>query len=161
MATASDTHLIAAKLNTENLVIYKDYNSVEEFLRNDTVRIPLHATTIEDPLSVVDLNYDVDGLCVELLSVEAVKQGIHFLFLPMLEIHNLRNHFFLLRKHVDRTLYSKAGLEVLKNCCGTVIAHINGGYYLNLTAIPKDSRKPASLLSVKADYQRAALEATQ
>lgn len=70
----------------------------------------------------------------------------------------MKNHFFLLRKHVDRQAYSTRGLEVLKHCCGTVIAYVDGGYFLNLTAVPKDPKRPASSLSSKDSYTTAALE---
>lgn len=55
--------------NYITLTQYNDFDTVEEFLQNEHILIPLHASTIQNPLSVLNFSYDVDGLCVELQSV--------------------------------------------------------------------------------------------
>lgn len=136
-------HILADIENNENLAtFYSSSESVKDFLHSSDVRIPLHAAKVLDPSQYMDYNFDIDGIVVELQSVTAIKSGLAYLFLPDVRKERLKNHYFLYRKHVNMQQYSKKGLHVLKSCCGVVLGHMDGGYFLNLTAMAKDIKNP-------------------
>lgn len=60
---------------------------------------------------------------------------------------------------MDRDKYSTRGLEALQNCCGFVMAHIDGGYYLNLTAMPANTDRIDNKLLNSHGYAKIATEA--
>lgn len=55
--------------------------------------------------------------------------------------------------------FSIRWLEAGKNCCGNVIGHVDGGYFLNLKAMPADSENPRHPLESSSDYRKIATEA--
>lgn len=163
MAAEVDTEtaefLSAAIENTENLLsVCGSFQNLEEFLKSSEVRIPLHAVKIAQPELQLNYDFDIDGVLLELKSVTAIKKGLAYLFLP--EKHRLvKDHFFLYRKHVDLPKLSKKGFQALKNICGVVISHLDGGYFLNLTAMPKDPLNPSPSLLSKGRFREISMEA--
>lgn len=95
---------------------------------------------------------------VELRSIKAIKQGLEFLFLPRVQ-NKLKEHFFLFRKYLDSPKLSKKGFQAVRNCWGVTIGHLSGGYFVNLTAMPKDSENPSPSLLAKYRYREVAMEA--
>lgn len=152
------SHIVTSIENMQNLQAAWDgtTNRVEEFLLSDT-HIPLHASSISMSRLFVDYNFDIDGIVIELNELTAIKSGVNYIFLP--ERLKVRNHYFLLRKYVDLAAFSAKGRKALQNCCGIVLSHLDGGLYLNLTALPKDKAKPSAVLELKSHYMNIATEA--
>lgn len=101
MATEMAEHVLAAADNTDNIVsACQSFPTVEEFLKSSEVRILLHAAKVSEPEKHLQYNFDIDGILVELTAVTVIKKGISYLFLPEKQ-RQVKDHFFLYRKHVD------------------------------------------------------------
>lgn len=155
-------HMAAGTVNHDNLhYAYSQCQDIGNFLTDPNLRVPLHASRISDPAENLKLSFDLDGVFCELESIKAIKSGLHFLFLSPRISRTLENHYVIVRKHVDTTLYSTKGWASLQHCCGLVIGHVDPGYFLNLTAFPKDPQNPDPGLFTKEGFLRVAKEALQ
>lgn len=154
--------MAAGTVNHDNLhYAYSQCQDIANFLTDPNLRVPLHASRISDPAENLKLTFDLDGFFCELESIKAIKIGLHFLFLSPRISRTLENQYVIVRKHVDTTLYSTKGWASLQHCCGLVIGHVDGGYFLNLTAFPKDPQNPHPDLLTKEGFLRVAKEALQ
>lgn len=144
--------------NSVNLEIpYKKQESVEGFLLSEDVRIPLHSCSIKDPDSHLLYNYDLDGIVIQLKSVMAIYRGLHYLKLPDISHGDLVLHYQFLKKHVNFAEYSTRGVKAFQHCFGRTIAIMDDGYFLNLTALPKDKGNPSVLLEEYGSYKDIAV----
>ncbi|CAL8283106.1 unnamed protein product [Lota lota] len=109
VAETVPTEVEVAADNTDNLLsVYDTFESVEDFLYCDDVRIAVHPCVIDNPHNSLDFAYDTDGIVVECLKLMAIKKGIHFLRLPEFFGHMLDLHFVLQMldsavRHANRT----------------------------------------------------------
>lgn len=145
--------------NDENVLRpYLDCGTIEEFLTSTTVKVHMHPTVVPKPLENLNFSSDVDGLVIELQELPALLQGIHFLFLPRKQL-KCKDFFIFMKKHINLTTLKSNSLKAIRNIQGIVIALVDGGYYLNLTAYPKNLDKPEHKLLDKKEYQKLAITA--
>jgi len=121
--------------------IYGSYSSIPEFL-SDEVVIPVHATTVEDPKLYLDFAYDIDGIVIEVGSLQAIKARIPYLKMPEFCPYHLHGQFSYLKKHIKLTSLSSVAYKCVQLIRGVTIAHVGDGYFLDLSFLPKDLKNP-------------------
>ena len=66
--------------------------SIGDFLSKED---PIH---LNNPAKAVTLDYDIDGIVIELAALAGVKAGVHRLHLPKFQVKDLGCRFLRLRK---------------------------------------------------------------
>ncbi|XP_016522427.1 uncharacterized protein LOC107834929 isoform X2 [Poecilia formosa] len=136
-------------LNTESLSSsVSQFSSLSSFLEAD-LSILFHSTYVSEPEQCLKFRYDIDGLVVELERATALFSPIHYLLLPNLQVHMLQDSYVFIKKHVDLSQCTPAGLTALKNRCGHTIGYVDGGYHLSIIYTPKCLKEPDSRLLKK------------
>jgi len=96
----SSSFVDVATVNTEYLVEERrKHATTKEFLHFE-VHIPFHSCKIDAPLLHTNQVFDIDGVVLEIDQLKAIRGRLHYLFLPKLEAHMMKNHYFILRKHL-------------------------------------------------------------
>ena len=109
----------------------KSYSCMEDFLSAEDLRLVFQSSLVDQPESIFQYDFDIDGLVVEFIKVTAIKQGLHSLFLPLSEERNaVEPHYLVLKKHIPLREYSDEGLKAVRNCVGMKLAHVDGGCHL-------------------------------
>lgn len=76
--------LEATKDNSATLLgIFQSCNDVQDFLTDENIRIPLHATAVTEPDESLEFTFDFDGVVIEVTSLAAVKLRVHYLNLSL------------------------------------------------------------------------------
>ena len=88
---------------------------------------PVQLPTRRDRLAT---GHDVDGVVMELSYLAGIQAGVHYLNLQRVYAAGLRRMFPLLKKHIDLTKCSDAGLQALRLVLGHKLADVDGGYFL-------------------------------
>lgn len=128
----------ACRENTGNLLSAIDrFETVEEFLRDEDVRIPLFPTTVDDSSEDLTYSYDFDGIVVRMSNLAYINAPIHYLFVGKLDVSKLQNHWHILKKHMNLTLYTANGISALLKTTGVVLGFVDGGYFLNVSCRAK------------------------
>lgn len=126
---------VAAEQNTRGLLkAFHESLGAGPFLRDDDIHIPLFTSVLDRAREEVKYSFDFDGVVILVSDVE-----LHYLFLGKLDGKMVSSHWHLLKKHLDLQQYSADGVSVLHKSMGTVLALVDGGYFLNLTCIPANS----------------------
>jgi len=68
--------------------------------------------------------------------VSYITAGIHYLAVGQVDGSKVSNHWNPLKKHLNLQRYSVDGIGALRKSVGTVLAFVDGGYFLNLTCVP-------------------------
>lgn len=79
---------------------------------------------------------------IQLNDLSCLKAGLHYLFVRKVDPGKITNHWHILKKHVDLTRYSAAGVQALNRSMGTVLAFVDGGYFLNISCVPANPNHP-------------------
>ncbi|CAJ1059928.1 hypothetical protein ROHU_001960 [Xyrichtys novacula] len=87
---------------------------------------------------LLDTSYDMDRVVVELKDVGGLKLYLPLLTLPPPSPQTLRPHFHLLKKHVSLAGKGTHWVTALQQAHGVCMGMLSGGYYLNLTLMPKE-----------------------
>ncbi|XDV29071.1 hypothetical protein PO909_032246 [Leuciscus waleckii] len=128
---------VASRENTKGLLTsYFSFRHTEEFLRNDSVQVPLFASIVDDASESLYYSYDFDRIVVQLVDVSYITAGLHYLFVGKVDGSKVCNHWHLIKKHLDLQHYSADGVSALRKSVGIVLAFVDGGYFLNLTCVP-------------------------
>lgn len=123
--------------NTKGLMSsYFRFRTTEQFLRDESVYVPLFPTVADDAAESLQYSYDFDGIVVHLADVSCVTAGIHYLFARKVDGSKVCNHWHILKKHLYLKKYSADGISALRKSVGVVLGYIDGGYFLNLTCVP-------------------------
>ncbi|KAK2885211.1 hypothetical protein Q8A67_016048 [Cirrhinus molitorella] len=131
-----DTFFGANDENTKNLLeAYYSHNDVPHFLNDPDIRIPLFPTTVVQPHSNLNYNYDIDGIVIELKDLTALKANLHYLFVGKVLANQLQVHWPTLRKHLVLSEYDATGLSALTRTFGHTLGFVDGGYQLHLTCM--------------------------
>ncbi|CAM4673911.1 unnamed protein product [Leuciscus chuanchicus] len=113
-----------------------DCRHTVEFLRDDSVQVPLFASIVDDASESLYYSYDFDGIVVQLAYVSYITAGLHYLFVGKVDGSKVCNHWHLIKKHLDLQHYSADGVSALRKSVGIVLAFVDGGYFLILTCVP-------------------------
>lgn len=111
--------------------------SVEDFLLDPNIFIPLQATTVEDPTRLVRSKFDYDGVVVELKNLKGLHIPFSRLNMARFKMHQLKNSWHTIKKHFDLSKVSVEGLKVLRKVRGFDFAYLDGGFKLEAIVIPK------------------------
>lgn len=72
---------VASRENTKGLMTSCfSFRHTEEFLRDDSVQVPLFASIVDDASESLHYSYDFDGIVVHLADVSYITAGLHYLF---------------------------------------------------------------------------------
>ncbi|CAM4549396.1 unnamed protein product [Leuciscus chuanchicus] len=118
---------------------------VSEFLSTDSPPIPIFATVLDKACEVVRYSYDFDGVVIHLEDMSCLKAGLHYLFVGKVDPSKVINHSHILRKHVDLTAYTAEGVMSFRRSMGSVLAYVDGGYFLNISCVPVDPNNTAPM----------------
>ncbi len=94
----------ACSENTKNLLnTFYSLNTVEAFLRDEDVHIPLFPTTVTQAKDTINYDYDTDGVVIELKYLMAIKAHLHYLLVgkvvgPTLQTQGRTGHLDVLEK---------------------------------------------------------------
>ncbi len=108
------------------------------------VHVVFKNTVIANPHEELEIRFDVHGLCVQLDALQHILTPIHYLNFQTPSPVTVIKHFQFLNKHFNLNALSASGLASLKECRGTYIAVADGGYFVNLTVLPRDMVSPKS-----------------
>ncbi|MGL5591361.1 MAG: hypothetical protein ACRDCF_01340 [Mycoplasmoidaceae bacterium] len=129
--------------NTKNLLDnFFAHRFVEGFLRDEDLNVPLFPTTVQQANHAVDLQYDLDGIVVQLRNLAALKQRLHYLFVGKISGPNLQHHWPILKKHLQLEKYNSAGISALTKTFGSVLAFVDSGHFLNVSVVSGDHTNP-------------------
>ncbi|MGL5596829.1 MAG: hypothetical protein ACRDDA_01630 [Aeromonas sp.] len=127
------------QMNTTSLLsALERRDNTDAFLQDDTA-IPFHSSSVDVPLLY---DCDIDGLVIQLTKLVGLKAGLHYIYLPRFEHHHLCAHWPILKKHMPLQNCSVKGLDAVRCSQGVTLAHVDGGYFLNLTVMPSDMKQP-------------------
>lgn len=84
------------------------------------IHLSFHSTYVNNPEVDLKFTYDIDGLVLELRSAQGLQSNLHYL----LQIHQLKDSWYFLKKHLDLSQSSPNGLKAWKNSVGFNIAHV-------------------------------------
>ena len=131
--------LLEASADNAEVVLeaFESNSDFETFLNDEDLRMPLFPTQYEWEDEMLDTKYDIDGLFIEMNALKGIKTHIAYITLPPAHTNTMKNHFHMLKKHVDLQKYSSATRKALKNVHGSCIAQTTEGYFVNLTVVPK------------------------
>lgn len=122
--------------------VFTRVTSLDDFLSRDE-RMPFHPVTLDDPAREINIDFDFDGIMIEVSSLAGVKVGIHRLRLPEFRTSDLRNHFPQLRKHI---LFEGIGDQAFKALAsgvqGVTLATADGQLDIMLSTVPRDLKRP-------------------
>ncbi|KAL1254872.1 hypothetical protein QQF64_012933 [Cirrhinus molitorella] len=122
-----------AEKNTRNLMdAFYHYNFTEDFLKDKDLNIPLFPTTIQQAPSAVNLNYDLDGIVMQINDLAGLKQRLHYLFVGKVCGASLQQHWPILKKHLQLNKYNTAAMSNL-----FTTAFIDGGLFHNLSIMTR------------------------
>lgn len=153
-----DFESAATENNDMLLTAYQQYASIEDFLHADLV-IPMHSMCIEDPREVSCLEFDLDGLVIELDHLSGVVARIHYLRLPVYNSSNVKPNWPRLNKHFRTMGLDPKVLEFLKCAHGVTLAKVDGGYFLNVTFVPHSVREANPAMETAAFAKVRTIEA--
>ncbi|XP_025760147.1 uncharacterized protein LOC112844734 [Oreochromis niloticus] len=88
--------------------------SVEDFLLDPNIFIPLQATTVEESMKLVWSIFDYDGVVVELKNLKGLHIPFSRLNMAPFKMHQLKNSWHTIKKHFDLSKVSVEGLKVLR-----------------------------------------------
>ncbi|TNN39522.1 hypothetical protein EYF80_050298 [Liparis tanakae] len=140
--------------------LFGSYPSVAAFL-SDEVIIPVHSTAVEDPEDVLDFSYDIDGIVIEVGSLQAIKARIPYLKMPAIRPYHLHGQFSYLKKHLVLSELSGEAYKCVQLMLGVTIAHVADGYFLDLSLLPKDIENPDRRLADQSWVKEASLRHMQ
>lgn len=127
------------KNNSEFLTrLFYSHASMDDFLEDEDLHLPVHPTNVT-PLErevLIERTYDIDGMVVELKSLRALKNPLHYLLLKIIGLHSLSSVYHLLKKHLSLSEYSNNGLKCLKNIQGLHIGYMNG-WRISVCLLPR------------------------
>lgn len=127
--------------NTSHVVeAYEGEDDMEAFLHSHDLRMPIFPSIYGWEEGLLSFKYDVDGVVVELSRLEGVKAHIPFITLPPPGPKTIKPHFNMLKKHVDLRQCSSGTREALKHVHGCCLAQTAGGYFLNVSVVPRDMK---------------------
>ncbi len=150
-----------AQDNTSNLLEpFTAAETVKDFLIDGSIVTPFNAATVSQSLKVFDYNFDLDGICIQLDRLAAIRAGLHYLHLKPPK-GNLAGHYHILKKHFDLKSMNTEGRNALKKTYGLYVAVLDGGYFLNLTVVPEDFSKPDPGLTGMFAYVKAGERLTE
>lgn len=75
---------------------------------------------------------------IHLDNVSCLKAGLHYLLVAKVDPSKVVNHWHILRKHLDLTVYTAEGVKSFLRAMGSVLAFVDGGYFLNISCVPVD-----------------------
>ncbi|CAI5689619.1 unnamed protein product [Oreochromis niloticus] len=111
--------------------------SVEDFLLDPNIFIPLQATTVEESMKLVWSIFDYDGVVVELKNLKGLHIPFSRLNMAPFKMHQLKNSWHTIKKHFDLSKVSVEGLKVLRKVRGFDFAYLDRGFKLEAIVIPK------------------------
>ncbi|XP_029281300.1 uncharacterized protein LOC115003588 [Cottoperca gobio] len=138
--------------------MYNSSHSVEQFLHSPDVMIPLYATNIEDPQEELCFSFDIDGVVLEISALAAIKSSVHYLKMPHFESRHLIHKFHHLKKHLPLQGLSGNAMKCLRAMLGVTLGHVDGGYFLDLAAVPRDLKQPDMRLADEKWLREVVLE---
>ncbi|KAL0150375.1 hypothetical protein M9458_054192, partial [Cirrhinus mrigala] len=101
---------VACEQNTSGLLrAFYGIRRVEDFLRDESVHVPVFASVLEEARESVRYSYDLDGIVVLLSTLSCIRAGVHYLFVGTVDGSKLLNHWHILRKHFDLSQYNANG----------------------------------------------------
>lgn len=110
---------VASRENTKRLLTsYYSFRNTEEFLRDESVQVPLFPLIVDDASESLYYSYDFDGIVVQLADVSYITAGVHYLFVGKVDGSKVCTHWHLMKKHLDLTQYSADGVRAEKKCGG-------------------------------------------
>ncbi len=138
---------VAAEQNTRGLLkAFHESPVAGPFLRCDDIHIPLFASVLDRAEEEVKYSFDIDGVVILVSDVSCIKAELHYLFVGKLDGSKVSNHWHLLKKHLNLRQYSADGVSALHKSMGTVLALVDGGYFLNLTCVPANPDRAHPML---------------
>lgn len=133
-----------------------EHPTLKEFLSAD-INIPFHSTYVSDPETSLQFQYDIDGVVIELKHARGILGFIHYLHLPDIRPGQLKDCWHYIKKHIDLTRCSPAGIQALKNSVGYEIGTVEGGWHALLTFLPSTTVDPDHRLLNKECYRSQTL----
>lgn len=133
---------VADENSTSLSAVFSAATSMEDFLGKDE-RMPFHPVKLEDPSTEVNINFEFDGLMVEVSSLAGVKAGIHRLRLPDYHPMDIRNHFPQLRKMLPIEGIGDEAFKTLSNGVrGVTLVTADSQLDVMLSTVPSDLKHP-------------------
>lgn len=137
--------LDAANENFSNLMdAFEECKDVETFLKDPDIRIPLFASHFMDPGSSLSMSYDTDGVCIQISELSGIKARMHYLNMPLFTPGHIKPQWHHLKKHIPLVGVPEKALKCLKSMVGICLGSVDGGFFLDLTMVPKDLKKTIS-----------------
>ncbi|KAM3603027.1 uncharacterized protein V6R79_022549 [Siganus canaliculatus] len=130
----------------EGLDVHDDFGL---FLHDEDIRFPAFPSTYHREEDLLRTSYDLDGIVVELESIGGLQMYLPLLTFPPPSPNTLRNHFHLLKKHVTLPGKGTRWVNAMRHCYGVCLGQVAGGYYLNLTVMPKEGSSHFQLFDAK------------
>ena len=127
--------------STELFSAIHSYGSLEDFLQDDDLRLsarPTSITRLEHDV-LIDKQYDIDGVVVELQSFSAIKAPLNYLLLKAQDLSSVHPVYDIVKKHLQLDQYDQQSLKSLKNSHGIHFAYVNG-WRFTVCLIPELSR---------------------
>lgn len=114
------------------------HGDVELFLHDAELRFPVFPSTYERDEGLLGTTYDIDGVVVEVKYLEGIVPYLPLLNFTPPTIQNVKKHFHLLKKHVPLAGKGKRWLDAFHQVRGVTLGMVTGGYFLNLTVVPRE-----------------------
>ncbi|MGL5292873.1 MAG: hypothetical protein ACRC9V_03665, partial [Aeromonas sp.] len=130
---------------TNVLEAYLKAENVDQFLRDEDMYVPIFPSMVLSCQDFLICDYDLDGVVIELLDLACLNVGLYYLFVAPVTVHNVQNHWHILKKHLPLSEWSERGVKALRNTFGMVLAYVDGGYFLNVSCLPADTQHPETL----------------
>ena len=135
-----DSLIETARYNTAELL--HDINSaidMEGFLSNEDEHLNVRSTnaTLLEQSALIDFDYDIDGVVVELHSLSGIAAPVFYLKLNSKKI-NIQPCYHIAKKHFDLSTFTGNGLKSLQNCHGIHLCYTMG-YRVSLCLVPDGS----------------------
>ncbi|KAK5936114.1 hypothetical protein CgunFtcFv8_027911 [Champsocephalus gunnari] len=140
--------------NTSSILVpYSAADDIKAFLIDGTIVTPFNASTVKNSMKVCDYIYDLDGVCIELDRLSAIKAGLHYLHLKNPK-GKLVGHYHILKKHFHLRRMSNEGRKAIKKILGLYVSVLDGGYFLNFTIVPEDLNNPDPKVTGLCRYEK-------
>lgn len=136
-----------AEANGDTLVsAVQQFPTMQDFLAADVV-LPFHSCSLDDVSATTNPSTNVDGVVIKLVRLQDIYTPIHYFRLPHFESNKLRRQYPILKKHLDLSGLTDTAISTLTHIMGVNLGTTDGGYFLSLTAVPRDRALPDPRLS--------------
>ncbi len=125
--------------NTDHILDAFNYaDNIEVFLHDQELRFPVFPCCYDWKDGLLSTTYDIDGVVLELNQLAGLKLHLPFINLPPATPNTVKNQYHFLKKHLPLSECSQAVIKAIKNIHGLCLGQTTGGYFLNVSIVPRD-----------------------